>query len=155
MKSKSPAPSSVLSPLSPSGKKPGRPAKTVKATKTASRKVAPVTPIGSDETVVDEDIEAAEAMGLDMFKEDMTEQRELIANLKAQKHAGMEIAADTGAKRARNDESEYPRQLNFKEPEVGERAIASNKRVSRFQLGPKQKSFAWGVAAFAVGLGAV
>lgn len=117
-----------------------------------------MTPGGSDETAVDEDNEAAEAMGADLHKQDLAEQRELMTNLMAQQNLAMDTVGDAGtlAKRARDDdESEYPRQLNFKEPEVGERVIASNKRVGRFQLGPKQKSFAWGVAAFAVGLGAV
>jgi len=60
-------------------------------------------------------------------------------------------------KRAREEEEGGKDELrfNFKELETEERKIATNKRVSRFHLEPQQKSFAWGVAAFAIGLGAV
>jgi hypothetical protein len=86
-----------------------------------------------------------------MFREDVAEQLHLIADLKSRRDVD---AASHKTKRSR-DEQEFPTELNLKEPEVGERAIATNKRVSRFHLEPRQKSFAWGVAAFAFGLGAV
>jgi hypothetical protein len=139
----------VPSPLSPP-KKLGRipkPAKTV-------RKETPIRLHDSDETVVDEDADAAERMGEEMIQEDVVEQQALIANLKAQRDAAMENGYK--AKRGREEaEEEYPKRLNFQEPEIGERAIASNRRVGRFHLEPRQKSLAWGVAAFAFGLGAV
>jgi len=65
----------------------------------------------------------------------------------------MEEDTPATLKRAREDEEEL--RFDFKEPEVGERTIATNRRVSRFQMEPRTKSFAWGVAAFAVGMGAV
>jgi len=60
----------------------------------------------------------------------------------------------TGKKREREDEDE-PLKFNFKEPENVERAISTNRRVGRFNMEPRTKSFAWGLAAFAVGMGAV
>ncbi|KAJ2936667.1 hypothetical protein H1R20_g425, partial [Candolleomyces eurysporus] len=57
-------------------------------------------------------------------------------------------------KRARQDEDE-PLKFQFKEPEAEERQIATNRRVGRFNMEPRTKSIAWGLAAFAVGMGAV
>ena len=57
-------------------------------------------------------------------------------------------------KRARQ-EGEEPLQFAFKEPEVEERQIATNRRVERTGLQPRTKSLAWGIAAFAVGMSAV
>ena len=57
-------------------------------------------------------------------------------------------------KRARQEEEE-PLQFDFKEPEVTERAIATNRRVEGTGLQPRTKSLAWGIAAFAVGMSAV
>ena len=79
------------------------------------------------------------------------EQIELIKTLKADMKGNEE---DTKCKRTREEESEAL-QFQFKEPEVGERAIATNKRVGFFQMEPRTKSVAWGLAAFAVGMGAV
>lgn len=60
-------------------------------------------------------------------------------------------------KREREEEGGEKEELrfDFKEPETEERQIATNKRVSRFKLEPRTKSFAWGVAAFAIGMSAV
>jgi hypothetical protein len=104
---------------------------------------------GSDETVVgDDDAEIAAMAGPDM-SQDIAEQQELINNLKAQRaNAG---GQDTKSKRAREDE-DVPMQFDFKEPEIGERAVATNRRV---WMEPRTKSVAWGVAAFAIGMGAV
>lgn len=65
--------------------------------------------------------------------------------------------ANVPLKRAREEEEGSKEELrfNFKEPETEERKISTNRRVSRFHLEPRQKSFAWGVAAFAIGIGAV
>jgi hypothetical protein len=152
-RSKSPAASTVLSPPI-SARKSNKAPKTTKTSNTTVRRAAaPVTPRGSDEAAADEDSEMVEGLGQDMFREDVAEQRDLIAKLKSRRGATDERAGDQ-AKRVREDQ-EYPTQLNLKEPEVGERAIATNRRVGRFHLEPRQKSFAWGVAAFAFGLGAV
>jgi hypothetical protein len=57
-------------------------------------------------------------------------------------------------KRARQEDEE-PLQFEFKEPEVEERQIATNRRVDGFRMQPRTKSLAWGIAAFAVGMSAV
>jgi hypothetical protein len=106
---------------------------------------------GSDETVVDDDAEIAAIAGPDM-SQDVAEQQELIKNLKAQRANNMSAGdEDTKSKRSREEE-EAPLQFEFKEPEVGERAVVTNKRV---WMEPRTKSVAWGVAAFAIGMGAV
>lgn len=144
------------------------PAKTPRSRR-ATREDMP-TPAGSDETAVDDDVEAAKVAEPKMH-EDVQEQKELIAKLKAERVAktkaieptasqegkSKEEAADVSlAKRSREEEpTEY--RFKFKEPgegEVGERAIATNNRV-RSQLPPERKSLAWGALAFAAGLGAV
>lgn len=88
------------------------------------------------------------------MSQDIAEQKELIERLKAERDApSMETDS---LKRAREDEDESTElRFQFKEPEVQERQIATNKRVGRFHLEPRQKSFAWGVAAFAIGMSAV
>jgi len=127
-----------------------------------------VTPAGSDETVVDEEGEGIEdgVAGSELHRQDIAEQKKLIEDLKVKRDADlrsvvngvdepMETVVDAPAtlKRVREDKEEL--RFDFKEPEVGERAISTNRRVSRFQMEPRTKSFAWGVAAFAVGMGAV
>ena len=104
---------------------------------------------GSDETVIgDDDAEIAAMAGPDM-SQDIAEQQELINNLKVQRaNAGDQ---DAKSKRLREEE-EAPLQFDFKEPEIGERTVATNKRV---WMEPRTKSVAWGVAAFAIGMGAV
>jgi hypothetical protein len=112
----------------------------------------PPTPIaGSDETAVDEETDAvvdAAARG-ELHKQDVAEQQELISKLKAQRTDNMVVTE----KRER-EEDEAPLTLNFKEPESGDRIIASNRRV-RLNLDTRQKSVAWGIAAFAVSFGAM
>ncbi|KAI6154822.1 hypothetical protein BKA82DRAFT_4071729 [Pisolithus tinctorius] len=114
------------------------------------------TPGGSDETVVDEEAETIE-MAKPSMSQDIAEQKELIDRLKAERDAqNMETDQVVAPlKRVREDEEEPERNFNPKEPELEERKIATNKRVSRFHLEPRQKSFAWGVAAFAIGMGAM
>jgi hypothetical protein len=136
VKSKSPTPNRA-----PSTKRPGRP---------------PKGKVGAAEPDRDEETETVESMNDEMRKEDVAEQKELISDLKAKIAGEMEESNSMQQKRGREEsEQEYPGQLNIKEPETSERTIATNKRVSRFYLAPREKSFAWGVAAFAVGLGAV
>ncbi|OBZ72498.1 hypothetical protein A0H81_07590 [Grifola frondosa] len=108
-----------------------------------------LTPAGSDETAVDEDIAAKIAEP--NMEEDVREQKELIAKLKAEREAAQrakaeakEVAEEEAAvyeeqgmvqKRAREDDAEGYR-FNFKEPEVETRVIATNRRrgwvLSRF-----------------------
>lgn len=115
-----------------------------------TRRVVASSAGGSDETVVDDDAEIAAMAGPDM-SQDIAEQQELIKHLKAQRDTMSTGDEDGKSKRSREDE-EAPLQFEFKEPEVGQRTIVTNKRV---WMEPRTKSVAWGVAAFAVGLGAV
>lgn len=161
---------------------PPTPTKTPR-TRRAAREEHP-TPTGSDETAVDEDSEAAKVAQPNM-QEDIQEQKELIAKLKAERAAAKakaiaeaEAAAEAegeqemeeastpsqqeaeeaavGEKRPR-EEAPTGYRFNFKEPgqeEVGERAVATNRRVLS-RMPPERKSLAWGTLAFAIGLGAV
>ncbi|KAH9846688.1 hypothetical protein C2E23DRAFT_766678 [Lenzites betulinus] len=180
----SPAPRRSARLKSPSA--PTSPAQPLVAPKTprtrkAARDAMP-TPAGSDETAVDEDVEAAKVAEPNMH-EDIREQKELIAKLKAdrkaakvqqQEEAEGELAPSpsqhetekalteeepAGVKRPREDEPKELR-FNFKESgeleEVTERAVATNSRVRLLgQLPPERKSLAWGALAFAAGLGAI
>ena len=119
---------------------------------------APPTPATPEVTHVEE-AEAVVAMEPNMA-EDIYEQRELIARLKAQRAAAIirgEEGADTTSSLKRTiEEVEPPLTLNPKEPETEPRAVASNSRI-RFlrNSSPQTKSVFWGVAAFAAGVGAV
>jgi len=134
-----------------------------------------MTPI-PDKAGPDEDSNHVEKLAAqELHDQDVIEQKKLISDLKDKRAAveneredqtvenrksedGVdEEVSSTSApplkKRVRgNEEPEY--RLEFKEPEVGERKISTNRRV-RFQLEPRTRSFAWGIAAFAVGMGAV
>ncbi|KAF8557149.1 hypothetical protein OG21DRAFT_1407686 [Imleria badia] len=146
-----PAPVSIKSP------KPVRIARAVRVAEVT-------TPAGSDETVVEEEAETIE-LAKPSMTQDIAEQKELIDRLKAerdlQKTQTEEPVPDTAPapaplKREREEEEKKEElRFNFKEPETEERQIATNNRVSRFQLEPRTKSVAWGVAAFAIGMGAV
>jgi len=125
-----------------------------------------VTPGGSEETAVED------VAGSDLHEEDVSEQQKLIADLKAQRDAKKlaeqqqqedesmgsgesdEVDGPSKLKRAR-EEDESAFKFEFKEPEAVERPILTNSRVRRFALEPRTKSFAWGLAAFAIGMGAV
>ncbi|KAH9942764.1 hypothetical protein B0H21DRAFT_750251 [Amylocystis lapponica] len=133
-------------------------------------------PAGSDETVVDDEAsEVSKAMEPNM-SQDIQEQRDLIARLKAArdadrkaKEAAVEAeededeeedeeaesaSASTAQKRTREDE-DAQLTFDFKQPEVGERTIATNRRVGLLRATPQRKSLAWGALAFAAGLGAM
>ncbi|KAI6003382.1 hypothetical protein EDC04DRAFT_2786378 [Pisolithus marmoratus] len=129
--------------------------KSVRITRT-TRVAEVTTPGGSDETVVDEEAETIE-MAKPSMSQDIADQKELIERLKAEREVQRMETDQMAAplKRAREDEEKPERNFNPKEPETEERKIATNKRVSRFHLEPRQKSFAWGVAAFAIGMGAM
>lgn len=155
-RTKSPTP--LPKPISFKSPKPVRIARAV-------RVVEATTPAGSDETIVEEEAETIE-LAKPSMTQDIAEQRELIDRLKAerdlQKIQTDELVPDTAPapgplKREREDEEDNQQELrfNFREPETEERQIATNKRVSRFQLEPRTKSVAWGVAAFAIGMSAV
>ncbi|KAI0671772.1 hypothetical protein C8Q78DRAFT_797358 [Trametes maxima] len=152
-------------------------------TRKAAREAMP-TPAGSDETAVDEDDVKAAKVAEPDIQEDIREQKELIAKLKADREAAKaqqkqraeetapspsqreaekaltEEEEPSGTKRVREDEPKVL-QFNFDKngdgaEEVGERAIATNSRVRLLsQLPPERKSLAWGALAFAAGLGAI
>ncbi|KAJ6619708.1 hypothetical protein B0H10DRAFT_2163793 [Mycena sp. CBHHK59/15] len=126
------------------------------ASLTSAAKTA-VTPGGSDETAVDEEGDVVEeSVGTELREQDLAEQRDMIEGLKAQrdkalavKYGGKAADAPSKLKRVREDEKKKL-EFEFKAPEVGERVIATNRRIS-----PSQKSFVWGVMAFAFGMTAV
>ncbi|OJA18595.1 hypothetical protein AZE42_06569 [Rhizopogon vesiculosus] len=150
LSAKSPAKSRSPAPRSPVPKSP----KVIKSSARSVRIVEVTTPGGSDETVVEDDAETVEIARPNM-SQDIAEQKELIERLKAEREAPL-METDS-LKRTREDEDDERTELRFqfKEPEVQERQIATNKRVGRFHLEPRKKSFAWGVAAFAIGMSAV
>lgn len=104
----------------------------------------------------------------ELMEEDIKEQKVLITELKKKKEEQeqeiafcskdadtiMNDSESTSKKREREDEDQ-PLTFEFKEPEKEERVIATNSRVNRFNLGPRTKSFAWGVTVFVMGMGAV
>jgi hypothetical protein len=167
---------------SPAPRQPSAPPpfRSPKATRSVVKKESitlstPLTPGGSDLAVVDEESLVVEngVVGAELRDQDIKEQRKLIQDLKDKRDAarkaqvdteeGMDVGDEssssshlstTGKKRERENEDE-PLKFDFKEPEKDERTISTNRRVSRFNMEPRTKSFAWGLAAFAVGMGAV
>jgi len=158
---RSPSPGVTKAPVSRASRKP------------PSRALAPIM---AEETMVgEEESAAAEEQLKPNMADDIAEQHELIANLKAQRAAVAAenssvatIVADsvTGeaasgsqagselAKRPREEEEEQLR-FEFKEPETEERALVSNSRARMgSRLAPERKAALWGSLAFAVGLGA-
>ncbi|EJD06464.1 uncharacterized protein FOMMEDRAFT_138422 [Fomitiporia mediterranea MF3/22] len=111
--------------------------------------------------------DVAEVPGPDMH-DDIAEQKELIANLKAERESKEATASEDvsavpikqsdsqGSKRAREEEGQ-PLKFEFREPDeqnaVANREIKSNRRLS-LDLEPQQKSAAWGALWFAAGLAA-
>jgi len=128
----------------------------------------------SDLTIVDEENVVVEngVAGSELHQEDVAEQKALIEKLKVQRakkeaatvieevdeeeeeeeDAGSSPSEPVKMKRAREEDQETLK-FHFKEPEVGEREIATNTRVARFQ--PRTRQIAWGAAAFALGMSAV
>jgi hypothetical protein len=109
----------------------------------------------STDTVMEEP-DVADIASQALHEQDIAEQKAMIADLKAKRDAGMSLCDDdesTNLKRVR--EEEEPIKFDFKEPEVEERQIATNRKISRFHMQPRTKAVAWGVVAFAFGLGAV
>ncbi|KAF8807040.1 hypothetical protein BYT27DRAFT_7257032 [Phlegmacium glaucopus] len=163
---------------SPAPRQPSAPPpilRTPKATRSATKKesitlTTSLTPGGSDLTVVDEESLVVEdgVVGAELRDQDIKEQHKLIQDLKDKRDAvrkaqeveeGMDVGGEessysNGKKREREDQDQ-PLKFDFKDPEKEERAISTNRRVGRFSMEPRTKSFAWGLAAFAVGMGAV
>lgn len=119
--------------------------------------------VPSDETAVDEDAPVAAVASEELHDQDVADQRELIAGMMAEREVSRKAVSESPKKsptkskikRSREEEEEELR-FDFKEPEVGERAIATNARVGVWQgMAPQNRSFAWGVAAFVFGAGAV
>ena len=127
-----------------------------------ARRMEVVTPAGSDETAVEDDI--PEIPGPDAH-EDIREQKEMIEAFKAQREAKLreqvaddrDEAIDGGSEKKREREEEnLSLQFDFKEPESEERKIATNRRIPRLpEMTPERRSFAWGIAAFAAAVGAM
>jgi hypothetical protein len=126
-----------------------------------ARRLEVVTPAGSDETAVEDDI--PEVPGPDAT-EDIREQKEMIEAFKVQREAKLWVQAesegdeamDEGSERKRDREEDPSLQFDFKEPETEERKIATNRRVARLpKMTPERRSFAWGIAAFAAAVGAM
>ena len=121
-----------------------------------------VTPAGSDETAVEDDV--PEVPGPDA-NEDIREQREMIEAFKVQREAksrdqtteDRDEEVDEGSEKKREREEEHSSlQFTFKEPETQERKIATNRRIPRLpEMTPERRSFAWGIAAFAAAVGAM
>lgn len=142
--------------------------RTPKVTRSARKEVAAgtsATPGGSELTAVEEESQFIEdgVAGAELHAEDVREQQKLIEDLKAKRaaaklaaeQADMDVEAESSNKKREREEEEPKLKFDFKEPEAVDRPIATNRRVGRFHLEPQTKSFAWGIAAFAVGLGAV
>ena len=108
------------------------------------------------DTIMEEPDAAADVASQALHEQDIAEQKAMIADLKSKRDAGMKFGeGDESSNLKRSREEDEPMTFDFKEPEVGERQIATNRKISRFQMQPKTKAVAWGVAAFAFGLGAV
>jgi hypothetical protein len=158
-RTKSPAPHSAaaIAPLTSVNRTPKAPRSSPKKAAIASTSL---TPGGSDLTAVDEEGELVkdDVAGAELREQDIEEQKKLIEDLKQkrnQEEGQMDTEELSSSKKRDREEGDKPLEFQFKEPETEERAIATNSRVGRFHLEPRAKSFAWGVAAFAVGMGAV
>ncbi|KAN0138953.1 hypothetical protein V8E53_003341 [Lactarius tabidus] len=124
-----------------------------------NRRLEAVTPAGSDETAVDDEVPDVPVPDIN---EDIREQKEMIEAFKAQREANLraddeDTAMVEGAEKKREREDENAAlEFNFKEPETQERKIATNRRVTRLpEMTPERRSFAWGIAAFAAAVSAV
>jgi hypothetical protein len=149
---KSPAPTPVPLPLSPR-----RTPKLQRARAEPEVPQVPRTPATPEVTYAEEE-EAVVATEPTMA-EDIQEQRELIAGLKAQRAAAIargEEQAEAASLKRTIEEVEPPLVLKPREPENEPRALVTNSRI-RFlrNSSPQTKSVFWGVAAFAAGVGAV
>ena len=114
--------------------------------------------------------EEAEVQGPNM-SDDIAEQKELIAKLKAERSkkekdgapSAVPLDKSESSKRAREEDDEGRKPLKFQfrehgseedENAVSRRPIRSNRRISFVDMEPQQKSAAWGALWFAAGLAA-
>lgn len=171
---KSPASSPAIraeSPFSASGRTPKRGLKKEQSLSRVSK-----TPSKRELKTVDEEVQMVEdgVAGSELMEEDIKEQKKLIKDLEEMRQQ-QQLAAlaksdkdeimgydcvenssvATATKKREREDEDQPLTFDFKEPEKEERPIATNRRVGRFHLQPRTKSFAWGVAAFAVGMSAM
>ncbi|TFK28095.1 hypothetical protein FA15DRAFT_665574 [Coprinopsis marcescibilis] len=169
-RTKSPAPKSGPQPLTAVTKPRSRASVAPPSPKKKVVALPKSSPVKAEE---DEAVEGHVA-GNRLYEEDIVEQKQLIADLKAAAASStkksepkqIEVEEDevmeeeeeeeesrgpSKLKRTRVEDQE-PLQFEFKEPEQEERQIATNNRVG---MQPRAKSLAWGLAAFAVGMGAV
>ncbi|KAF9450348.1 hypothetical protein P691DRAFT_810537 [Macrolepiota fuliginosa MF-IS2] len=142
----------------------------------SKKRVEQLTP-ASDKSMVDEDGDKVQAVAAkELHDQDIHEQKILIETLKAQRDAAEKEKAErpqeaqeedneeieeqeeedepSVSKKRTREEGEPEYQFEFREPEVGDREIATNRRIG-FPREPRARSFAWGIAAFAVGMGAI
>lgn len=150
-RAESPAPASTSTPRRQT--RASRAAPTSPAPVTAASPTTTATPIAADEDEDEEEVPVAPTI-----KEDVEEQKQLIATLKAVRDAAATQAhvVSVGVKRSIEDESEQIT-LNVTKPTNPaelqlQRQIATNKRVV---MTPTRKAAAWGALAFSVGLGAM
>ena len=157
----SPAPSPTLKHASPKVAASTMKSPKVPRSPLRARRLEVITPAGSDETAVDDDV--PEVPGPDA-SEDIQEQKEMIEALKAQREAKLRAKAvsdadeamDEGDRKREREEEDASMQFDFKEPETQERKIATNRRIARLpEMTPERRSFAWGIAAFAAAVGAM
>lgn len=94
-----------------------------------------------------------------LMEQEIEEQQELVERLKAERDArdqdeamNNESERVSGVKRT-IAEVEPPLELNIQEPQLEVRKVATNNRIRG--MAPERKSLAWGVAAFAAGIGAM
>lgn len=151
---------------------------TVTPARTPKKRVEHPTPPSDKIVVVNEEGDKVEAVATnELHEQDLREQKKLIEDLKAQRAAAQKEQAEkadaenneetektteesastmvaSSSKKRLRDENEPEYKFEFKEPEASQREIASNRRV-RFKMEPRTRSLVWGVAAFAMGMGAV
>lgn len=128
-------------------------------TATVGRASGRLTPVEPDQGQEEDDEDVPEVPGPDMH-EDVREQQEMIARLKAEREA-QDVSAvpmkqsDSQASKRSREEEDKPLQFEFREPQdqlpVARRETKSN---SRLNLEPQQKSAVWGAFLFAAGLAA-
>nr|GAT60789.1 APSES transcription factor [Mycena chlorophos] len=155
--SPAPPPAMVVSPRRSTRTKSPKPASqtmpsitsVVKASsKKTSRRAEPDVSANSDETAVEDDGGAAaveDSATSALRDQDIAEQRKLISDLKQQRELARAEAVTTKRAREEDDKSVA---LEIREPQIGERAIATNSRITA-----RTRSAAWGVVAFAFGVG--
>lgn len=152
---KSPVPAAVPLPLSPR-----RTPKRIREEEAVVRETQNL--LAEVEAMYQQDQAQPEVESDPLMAQEIEEQIELVQKLKeerARQDQDDQMADNEPASNKRTiDEVEPPLLLNIKEPEVelGVRKLATNNRVRVYQgMAPERKSLAWGVAAFAAGIGAM